>query len=55
MKPIYKKYYRDEVYLDSCGRTFIKIFVKDNQVFDGLYDEYKISLVKKTIESMRSK
>lgn len=53
MKPYYKKYYKEIEYRDSCGQSFIKIFVKDIQVFDGLYDEYKISLVKTTIEAMK--
>lgn len=55
MKPFHKKYYREEEYRDSCGQNFLKIFVKDIEVFNGLYDEYKTSLVKRTIEAMKRK
>lgn len=50
-----RKKLRVEKYTDSCGRWFMKVYVKDFLVNDGIYDEYKLGAIRNTMLAMTLK
>lgn len=50
-----RKKLRVEEYMNSCGQTFMKVYVKDYEIFDGIYDEFKLGVIRNTMLAMTLK
>lgn len=50
-----RKKLRVEEYISSCGVIFMKIYVKDYQIYDGIGDTFVLNTVKNTMLAMTLK